>query len=98
MNLYEAIAEPNRRRIIELVGEGERSAGDLVDALEISQPGVSKHLRVLREAGLVSVRKDAQRRVYKLKPEKLAELDAWIRPYRKFWSETLDALDAHLKK
>jgi DNA-binding transcriptional ArsR family regulator len=98
MNLYEAIAEPNRRRIIELVGEGERTAGDLVDALEISQPGVSKHLRVLREAGLVSVRKDAQRRVYKLKPEKLAELDDWLRPYRKFWSERLDALDAHLKK
>jgi DNA-binding transcriptional ArsR family regulator len=98
MNLYEAIAEPNRRRIIELVGEGERTAGDLVEALEISQPGVSKHLRVLREAGLVSVRKDAQRRVYRLKPEKLAELDAWIRPYRKFWSERLDALDTHLKK
>jgi DNA-binding transcriptional ArsR family regulator len=96
MNLYEALAEPNRRRIIELVGARERTAGDIVDALAISQPGVSKHLRVLREAGLVSVRKDAQRRVYRLEPDKLAELDAWLAPYRKFWSGKLDALVDHL--
>ena len=98
MNVYEALAEPHRRRIIELVGDGERTAGDIVDALAISQPGASKHLRILREAGLVSVRKDAQRRVYRLEPEKLAELDAWLRPYRKFWSGKLDALVDHLMK
>jgi DNA-binding transcriptional ArsR family regulator len=98
MNVYEALAEPHRRRIIELVGDGERTAGDIVDALAISQPGASKHLRILREAGLVSVRKDAQRRVYRLEPEKLAEVDAWLRPYRKFWSGKLDALVDHLMK
>jgi DNA-binding transcriptional ArsR family regulator len=98
MNVYEALAEPNRRKIIELVGAEERSAGEIVDALSISQPGVSKHLKVLREAGLVSVRKDAQRRVYRLRPEKLAELDAWLAPYRRFWSGRLDALVDHLMR
>jgi DNA-binding transcriptional ArsR family regulator len=98
MNVYEALAEPHRRHIIELVGRGERTAGDIVDALAISQPGVSKHLRILREAGLVSVRKDAQRRLYRLEPEKLAEIDAWLAPYRKFWSGKLDALVDHLMK
>jgi len=80
------------------VGAGERSAGEIVEALAISQPGVSKHLRVLREAGLVSVRKDAQRRVYRLEPEKLAELDAWLAPYRRFWVNKIDALVDHLMK
>jgi DNA-binding transcriptional ArsR family regulator len=98
VNIHEALAEPHRRRIIELVGTGERTAGDIVEALAISQPGASKHLRVLREAGLVSVRVDAQRRLYRLRPEKLAELDAWLQPYRKFWSSRLDALDAHLMR
>jgi DNA-binding transcriptional ArsR family regulator len=98
MNVYEALSEPNRRRIIELVGSGERTAGEIVDALEISQPGVSKHLRLLREAGLVNVRKDAQRRVYSLRPDKLAELDAWLAPYRRFWSGKLDALVDHLMR
>jgi DNA-binding transcriptional ArsR family regulator len=98
MNVYEALAEPNRRQIIDLVGQGERTAGDIVDALSISQPGVSKHLRILREAGLVSVRKDAQRRLYRLEPEKLAEIDAWLAPYRKFWSGKLDALVDHLMR
>jgi len=98
MNVYEALAEPNRRQIIDLVGRGERTAGDIVDALSISQPGVSKHLRILREAGLVSVRKDAQRRLYRLEPQKLAEIDAWLAPYRKFWSSKLDALVDHLMK
>jgi DNA-binding transcriptional ArsR family regulator len=98
MNVYEALAEPHRRHIIELVGDGERTAGDIVDALAISQPGVSKHLRILREAGLVSVRKDAQRRLYRLEPEKLAEIDAWLAPYRKFWSGKLDALVDHLMR
>ena len=98
MNVYEALAEPHRRHIIELVGQGERTAGDIVDALSISQPGVSKHLRILREAGLVSVRKDAQRRLYRLEPEKLAELDAWLAPYRRFWADKLDALTDHLMR
>jgi DNA-binding transcriptional ArsR family regulator len=98
MHVYEALAEPNRRRIIELVGDRERTAGEIVEALTISQPGVSKHLRVLREAGLVSVRKDAQRRVYRLAPEKLAELDAWLEPYRRFWVGKLDALVDHLMR
>jgi DNA-binding transcriptional ArsR family regulator len=98
MNLYEALAEPNRRRIIELVGDRERTAGDIVGQLAISQPGVSKHLKVLREAGLVSVRKDAQRRLYRLRPEKLAELDAWLAPYRRFWRGKLDALEDHLMR
>ncbi|HVN00196.1 MAG TPA: metalloregulator ArsR/SmtB family transcription factor [Caulobacteraceae bacterium] len=98
MNVYEALAEPHRRRIIELVGNHERTAGEIVDALAISQPGVSKHLRILREAGLVNVRKDAQRRLYSLRPDKLAELDAWLAPYRRFWSGKLDALVDHLMK
>lgn len=96
MNVYEALAEPHRRRIIELVGDGERTAGEIVAALAISQPGASKHLRVLREAGLVSVRKDAQRRLYRLEPDKLAELDAWLAPYRRFWRGRLDDLVDHL--
>jgi DNA-binding transcriptional ArsR family regulator len=96
MNVYEALAEPHRRRIIELVGEGERTAGEIVAALKISQPGASKHLRVLREAGLVEARVDAQRRVYRLKPEKLAEVDAWLAPYRRFWVSKLDALVDHV--
>jgi DNA-binding transcriptional ArsR family regulator len=98
MNLYEALAEPHRRRIIELVADGERTAGDIVEALAISQPGVSKHLRILREAGLVSVRKDAQRRLYRLEPDKLAELDVWLQPYRKLWAGRLAALEAHLRR
>jgi DNA-binding transcriptional ArsR family regulator len=98
MNLYEALAEPNRRRIIEMVGERERTAGEIVEALAISQPGVSKHLRVLREAGLVSVRQAAQRRIYRLNPEKLAEIDAWLAPFRRFWAGRLDALTEHLMK
>ena len=98
MNVYEALAEPHRRRIIELVGDRERTAGEIGGALTLSQPGVSKHLRVLREAGLVRVRKDAQRRLYSLRPEKLAELDAWLEPYRRFWVGKLDALTDHLMR
>ena len=98
MNVYEALAEPHRRHIIELLEAGERTAGDIVDALAISQPGASKHLRLLREAGLVSVRKDAQRRHYRLEPGKLAELDAWLAPYRHFWRGKLDALEDHLMR
>jgi DNA-binding transcriptional ArsR family regulator len=98
MDVYEALAEPHRRRIVELVGARDRSVGEIVEALQISQPGASKHLRVLRDAGLLSVRKDAQRRVYGLKADKLAELDAWLQQYRRLWSGRLDALEAHLKR
>ncbi|WP_269715970.1 ArsR/SmtB family transcription factor [Caulobacter sp. NIBR2454] len=96
MEIFEALAEPNRRQILTLLNEGERSAGELVHALSLSQPGVSKHLKVLREAGLVSVRGDAQRRLYSLRPEALAELDQWLAPFRRFWSGRLDALQRHL--
>lgn len=93
---FDALSEPNRRRILDLLRGGERPAGDLVEALEISQPGVSKHLRVLREAGLVSVRGDGQRRLYSLRPGPLAEVDAWLAPYRRLWSTSLDRLERHL--
>ncbi len=98
MNVHEALAEPHRRRIVELVAEKERAAGEIVDALGISQPGASKHLKALREAGLVAVRKDGQRRLYRLKPDKLIELDAWLGRYRRLWSERLDALEAHVMR
>ena len=93
---FDVLSEPNRRRILDLLRGGERPAGDLVEALEISQPGVSKHLRVLREAGLVSVRGDGQRRLYSLRPGPLAEVDAWLAPYRRLWSTSLDRLERHL--
>jgi DNA-binding transcriptional ArsR family regulator len=81
---------------MDLLRDEPRSVGELVDALGISQPGTSKHLRVLRDAGLVDVRKDAQRRVYELRVEPLAELDAWLEPYRRLWAGRLDALERHL--
>lgn len=98
MSPFEALAEPNRRRILDVLRDGERPAGDLVEALAISQPGVSKHLKLLREAGLVSVRADGQRRLYRLEPRGLADLDAWLMPYRHFWAGRLSALDAHLER
>ncbi|HSJ17291.1 MAG TPA: metalloregulator ArsR/SmtB family transcription factor [Solirubrobacterales bacterium] len=82
--------------ILDLVRERERSVGELVQRISISQPGVSKHLRVLRDAGLVEVRVDAQRRLYRVRPEPLAEIDAWLRPYRRLWADRLDALESHL--
>ena len=94
--MFEVLAEPNRRRICDLLRGGERPVGELVDALAISQPAVSKHLRVLREAGLVESRVEAQRRVYSLRPEPLREIDAWIEPYRRLWGRSLDALEVHL--
>src|SRR6266513_4723410 len=94
--MFEVLAEPHRRRILDLLREREQAVGDLVSALGISQPGVSKHLRVLREAGLVEVRIDAQRRWYRVRAEPLAEVDAWLAPYRRFWTERLDALERHL--
>ena len=93
---FAILSEPNRRDILDLLRERERSVGDLVDHLDLSQPGVSKHLRVLREAGLVSVRRDAQRRWYGVRPEPLAEIDAWLEPYRRLWAGRLDALENHL--
>jgi DNA-binding transcriptional ArsR family regulator len=89
----EVLAEPNRRRILDLLREGEKPVGDLVEALAVSQPAVSKHLGVLRSAGLVEVRADAQRRLYRLRPDGLRELDEWLAPYRALWSDRLDALE-----
>jgi DNA-binding transcriptional ArsR family regulator len=96
--LFDVLAEPRRRHILDLLLDGERSAGELVAALTLSQPGVSKHLRVLREAGLVRVRGEGQRRIYSLEAGRLAELDAWIAPYRRLWSQRLDALEDHLNR
>src|SRR3954464_14409187 len=94
--MFEVLAEPQRRRILDLLRERERSVGEMVGVLALSQPGVSKHLRALKEAGLVEVRQDAQRRVYRLRPEPLAEIDAWLAPYRQLWNAHLDALEQHL--
>lgn len=93
---FELLAEPNRRRILDLLRDGERPVGELVDRLSMSQPAVSKHLRVLRDAGLVDVRVDAQRRLYRLRPEPLREVDAWIAPYRQLWEDRLARLERHL--
>ena len=95
---FDVLAEPTRRRILDLLSQGELPVGDLVATLDISQPGVSKHLRVLREAGLVEARTDAQRRIYRVRPEPLAEVDAWLAPYRAHWSARLDALERHLEE
>jgi len=95
-HLLEVLAEPRRRRILDALRGGETSVGVLVDELGVSQPLVSKHLRVLRDAGLVTVRVDGQRRLYRLRPEPLLELDAWLEPYRQLWNDSLDRLEAHL--
>ena len=92
----DVLADSSRRRILDLLREREHMVGALVGELGLSQPGVSKHLRVLRDAGLVHVRQDAQRRWYGLRPEPLAELDAWLAPYRRLWDGSLDALERHL--
>jgi DNA-binding transcriptional ArsR family regulator len=91
-----ALADPTRFQIVEMLGTGERSAGEIERALHVSQPSASKHLRVLREVGLVRMRKDRQRRLYRIDPAPLAELDAWLERYRHFWSSRLDALQRHL--
>jgi DNA-binding transcriptional ArsR family regulator len=96
--VFEVVAEPRRRQILDLVRDGERSVGELVAELSLSQPAVSKHLRVLREAGLVQARVAEQRRLYRLRPGPLHELDAWLAPYRAVWSASLDRLEAHLDK
>ena len=94
---FAALVEPNRRAILDLLREEPRPVGGLVDALGLSQPAVSKHLRVLRDAGLVDVQVDAQRRIYSLRLEPLRELDAWLAPYRERWATALDRLDQHLE-
>ena len=96
--VLEAIAEPTRRRILDAVRGGERSVGELVEQIGMHQPGVSRHLTVLRDAGLVDVRQDAQRRLYRLRAEPLKELDAWLAPYRAEWTERLDSLEQHLRR
>ena len=95
---YAAVAEPHRRQILDLLRDGERPVGELVKRLELSQPGVSKHLKVLREAELVVVRAEGKRRLYGLSPQPLAELDQWLEPYRTLWSKRLDALERHLEE
>ncbi|MQA84179.1 MAG: metalloregulator ArsR/SmtB family transcription factor [Streptosporangiales bacterium] len=97
MDVFEAVAEPTRRRLLDLLTEGNRAAGELVAAFpSLTQPAVSRHLRILRDAGLVSVRTDAQRRIYGLRPNGLAELDAWLERYRLYWADHLDGLERHL--
>ncbi len=96
--IYEALADPTRRRILDLLRDRPRLVGDLADILMISQPGVSKQLRVLREVGLVRVRQDAQRRWYELRPEPLIELDQWLASFRDLWESRLDRLDAYLNE
>jgi DNA-binding transcriptional ArsR family regulator len=93
---FTVLAEPTRRRILDLLLEKPRSVGELVERLQLTQPGTSKHLRVLREAGLVRVRRDAQRRFYEIKPQPLIDVDAWLQPYRRLWVERIDALERHL--
>jgi DNA-binding transcriptional ArsR family regulator len=92
------LADPHRRAALELLRERPRSVGELVEGLGLTQPGTSKHLRVLREAGLVTARTDAQRRVYAINPRPFAELDSWLTPYRRMWEEHLDALERHLDR
>lgn len=96
VSTFEVLAEPRRREILDLLRTSERPVGYLVERLPLTQPAVSKHLKVLREAGLVEVRQDAQRRWYRLRPQPLAEIDAWLAPYRRIWNAGLDALERHL--
>lgn len=98
MQAIEALADPTRRRIVELLADGERSAGEIAAEFATSRPGISRHLRVLREHGLVRAREQGQRRLYSLDPEPLAELDAWLARYRSFWANRLDALDTEIKR
>ncbi|HEY2947697.1 MAG TPA: metalloregulator ArsR/SmtB family transcription factor [Micromonosporaceae bacterium] len=93
---FDVLAEPTRRRLLDLLRERPRPVGELVELVGLSQPGVSKHLRVLREAGLVRVRQDAQRRWYEVRPEALMEIDEWLEPYRQMWAGRLDALERRL--
>jgi DNA-binding transcriptional ArsR family regulator len=98
MTTYEALADPTRRRILDLLRERPRLVGELAELLGISQPGVSKQLKVLREVGLVQMRQDAQRHWYELRPEPLAEVDDWLAAYRHLWEERFDRLESYLKE
>jgi DNA-binding transcriptional ArsR family regulator len=97
-SIFEIIAEPNRRAILSLLAASQRSVGEIERQLRMTQPTVSKHLRVLREAGFVESTVDAQRRLYRLRPEPLQELDLWLAQFRRFWSAHLDALERHLER
>src|SRR3974390_916310 len=97
-SVFEIIAEPNRRAILSLLVASEQSVGDIEEQLRMSQPSVSKHLRVLREAGFVECTVDAQRRLYRLRPDPLRQVDAWLAPFRRFWSAHVDALERHLDR
>ena len=96
--MFEVIAEPNRRAILSLLVSSQQSVGEIERQLRMPQPAVSKHLRVLRDAGFVESTVDAQRRLYRLKPEPLQEIDAWLAPFRRFWSAHVDALERHLDR
>jgi DNA-binding transcriptional ArsR family regulator len=98
MTAYQAVADPSRRAILDLLRSGERSVNELVGRLRLSQPGVSKHLKVLREVGLVDVRPDGKRRLYILRAQPLVEVGEWLEPYRTHWAERLDALERHLEE
>ncbi|WP_178022317.1 helix-turn-helix transcriptional regulator [uncultured Paenibacillus sp.] len=95
-HLFEVLAEPHRRTMLDLMLRKERTVGELVQLLPLSQPGVSKHLRVLREAGLVTLRKEAKQHWYRLNPSPLQDIDDWFEPYRRFWTNKLDDLEKHL--
>jgi len=97
-SVFDVIAEPNRRAILSLLASSEQSVGEIERRLRMPQPTVSKHLRVLRDAGFVEATVDAQRRLYRLRPEPLQELDAWLAPFRRFWSAHVDALERHLDR
>ena len=95
---FAVLAEPNRRAILSMLSSSELSVGELMEQLDLPQPSVSKHLKVLREGGFVESRVDAQRRVYRLNPEPLQEVDEWLEPFRRFWSRHVDALEQHLNR
>ena len=96
--MWAALVDPHRRATLDLLCQRPRAVGELVDELGLSQPSISKHLRVLRDGGLVRVRKDAQRRIYTVAPEPIADLEAWLAPYRRLWNDSLDALGRHLDR
>ena len=98
MSAFEALAEPTRRRIVELLADGERSAGEIASHFSTSRPGISRHLRVLHEHGLVSARIEGTRRLYSLDPAPLEEVDAWLEQYRRFWTNRLDALGTEIRR
>ena len=96
--MFDIVAEPNRRAILSMLSSSERSVGELMQHLRLPQPSVSKHLKVLRESGFVEARIEAQRRVYRINPKPLQEVDEWLAPFRRYWSRHLDALEQHLDR